>query len=214
MPERVKVEGDYFHGVIPAGSIYIGRPAPGFSRSRWANPFAVGSLVEDPDRGDLPPQPHKYRCAEGAALGYAGGERYFYVVRKVRDAADAVALFIRWAQCQRDDETGLTYAESARKELAGKTVACWCPEPGAGEPDLCHGVPLMAMAAGRRMSTPDVTDGNGRTVVKVKRCCNGCGEQIGDVTYDEIRAAMDGQPQSDVRSECPRCTPEIGEGNG
>lgn len=26
----------------------------------------------------------------------------------------------------------------ARAELAGRDLACWCPIPAAGEPDLCH----------------------------------------------------------------------------
>lgn len=38
-----------------------------------------------------------------------------------------------------------------------------------------------------------------------KRCCNGCGERIGDVTTEEIEAAMAGLPLPDVTSECLNC---------
>lgn len=29
MPRRVKVEGDLFHGRVPVGAAYLGRPFPG-----------------------------------------------------------------------------------------------------------------------------------------------------------------------------------------
>lgn len=55
-----------------------------------------------------------------------------------------------------------------------------------------------------RRSTPDrIRDG--RTVITVKRACNGCGELIGDVTDAEVERAIAGLPVEDVRSECPRC---------
>jgi hypothetical protein len=44
-------------------------------------------------------------------------------------------------------------AEAARQDLADRDAACWCPEPAAGEPDLCHGRPLLdAVAAPRATS--------------------------------------------------------------
>ena len=39
--KRVRVEGDLFHGRVPEGAIYVGRPAPGLKGSRWANPYPV-----------------------------------------------------------------------------------------------------------------------------------------------------------------------------
>jgi hypothetical protein len=44
----VKVAGDLFHGRVPDGAIYVGRAAPGFRRSPYANPFPVKAygLVE------------------------------------------------------------------------------------------------------------------------------------------------------------------------
>jgi len=41
-PRRVSVTGDLFHGVVPDGAVYVGRPAPGLPGSEWANPHRVG----------------------------------------------------------------------------------------------------------------------------------------------------------------------------
>jgi hypothetical protein len=47
MTRRVKVTGDYFHGQIPDGAIYVSRQAPRFCRSPYANPFKVGRDAVD-----------------------------------------------------------------------------------------------------------------------------------------------------------------------
>jgi hypothetical protein len=41
VPRRVKVEGDLYHGRVPAGAVYVGRAAPGLPASPFANPFTV-----------------------------------------------------------------------------------------------------------------------------------------------------------------------------
>lgn len=46
----------------------------------------------------------------------------------------------------------------------------------------------------------------GTTRITVKRACNGCGEQIGDVTEAELAAAISGDRLPDVRAE-HGCTP-------
>jgi hypothetical protein len=33
-----------------------------------------------------------------------------------------------------------------RRELAGKSLACWCPLPAEGEPDICHAAVLLDIA--------------------------------------------------------------------
>ncbi|WP_217709104.1 DUF4326 domain-containing protein [Nonomuraea rhodomycinica] len=40
-PRRVRVEGDLYHGRVPAGAAYIGRACPGLKGSPFRNPFAV-----------------------------------------------------------------------------------------------------------------------------------------------------------------------------
>lgn len=39
--QRVRVQGDLFHGRVPEGAVYIGRAAPGLPASPYANPFPV-----------------------------------------------------------------------------------------------------------------------------------------------------------------------------
>lgn len=41
-PQRVKVQGDLFHGVVPAGAVYVGRAAPGLRQSPYRNRHRVG----------------------------------------------------------------------------------------------------------------------------------------------------------------------------
>jgi hypothetical protein len=39
---RVRVAGDLFHGRVPSGAVYVGRPAPGLPGSGYANPHKLG----------------------------------------------------------------------------------------------------------------------------------------------------------------------------
>jgi hypothetical protein len=41
MSRRVKVTGDYFHGQIPDGAVYVSRAAPGLPQSPYANPYSL-----------------------------------------------------------------------------------------------------------------------------------------------------------------------------
>jgi hypothetical protein len=160
--------------------------------SLWGNPFAVGGYVIDNDCG--PPLPWAEQPPAEPLPG----------LRLVRDRADAVALFIRWVPHVRDADSGLTYAELARRDLAGLSLGCWCPPA-----ESCHADPLLALAAGRRMTTPELTLPGGGKRIHVQRCCNGCGQPIGDVTDAEINGAIDGSALPDVRKECPRCAPTL-----
>ena len=57
-----------------------------------------------------------------------------------------------------------------------------------------------------RTRTPDRRNADGSTTFTLQRCCNGCGEVIGDATEAEIDATVAGLPLPDVRGECPTCT--------
>ncbi|WP_157876183.1 hypothetical protein, partial [Peterkaempfera griseoplana] len=46
------------------------------------------------------------------------------------------------------------------------------------------------------------TNPDGSTTLHLKRCCNGCGEQLGDVIDRDIDSRGN---LTDVRGECPRC---------
>jgi hypothetical protein len=50
-PQRVRVLGDLYHGRVPAGAVYVGRPAPGLKGSRYANPFRPGHTAVNPATG-------------------------------------------------------------------------------------------------------------------------------------------------------------------
>ena len=63
------------------------------------------------------------------------------------------------------------------------------------------------MTTTARTNTPDRTNPDGTTTIKLKRACNGCGERLGDITDEEMTAAINGRPLPDVRRECPNCGP-------
>jgi hypothetical protein len=58
-----------------------------------------------------------------------------------------------------------------------------------------------------RSRTPEVANPDGSRLMTVQRCCNGCGEPVGDVTIAEIDIAVDGGELPDVRMECRQCGP-------
>ena len=100
MPDRVRVGGDYFHGRVPAGAVYVGRPAPGLPGSPFHNPFRVGR-----------PAPL------GTVPGPAGP---IIVDTTAVDAAHAVDLYTFLILADPD------YQARARVALYGRDLACWC----------------------------------------------------------------------------------------
>jgi hypothetical protein len=60
-----------------------------------------------------------------------------------------------------------------------------------------------------RADTPDRVNADGSKTISMKRCCNGCGNELGDVTELEVRAAMAGRPLPDARGECVNCSPLV-----
>lgn len=109
VPRRVRVQGDLFHGVVPAGAVYVGRAAPGLRQSRYRNRHRVGK----PCRA----------CGDEA-----------------HTLLEALALY------ERDLYSDDVLLQSARTELSGRDLACWCRLPGPGEPDLCHAAILLLAA--------------------------------------------------------------------
>ena len=95
--------------------------------SRWGNPFTV------------------------PAFAAAGG----------RPAA--VERFRQWLAFEDPDDTNVYIAGAGRydrrwmrdhlAELRGRTLACWCPLPAAGEPDICHAAVLLELANAARGNT-------------------------------------------------------------
>ena len=125
---------------LPEGAVVVSRQS-----KLWGNPFKIGALVEDPESGRIPPQPQLGGMAPGEqGVGNLGGGpdgTYIFEVRFILSAADAVALFIRWAAHVRDQETGLWFKDLARNDLAGRDLACWC-----GPNAACHADVLLELA--------------------------------------------------------------------
>lgn len=104
----------------PEGAVYVGRG------SKWGNPTRV---VYRPDTGGWHAEHDN-----GGGVGTwptADGARQF--------AVDAYHALLRGNP---------KLVEATRTELAGRDLMCWCPTPEFGEPDHCHAVLLLHVAAG------------------------------------------------------------------
>lgn len=126
MAERVQVTGNLYHGVVPDGAVYVGRPTPGLPGSKWANPFKIGKPVP--------------------AVVRLGGHSFTLNTGRAGDTLGAIGGFtppgvghvIVWYQALID---ALELREQIRAELAGRDLACWC-RPSAA----CHVDVLLAVA--------------------------------------------------------------------
>ncbi|MEU6340279.1 DUF4326 domain-containing protein [Streptomyces sp. NPDC046977] len=143
------------------------------------------------------PWANPYYCQSDSAAG-----RYA--------TADALRTYLRARRTEppgwSDPDLDYPSDEQIRAELGGRDLACTCAED---EP--CHGLVLLE-AANPRPNTPDEKHPEGGTRITMKRCCNGCGERIGDVTdWEMLLAVHYAAPLPDVRDECPTCTPTLAE---
>lgn len=121
MPTRVQRTRKAGQPGIPAGAVYVGRP------TRWGNPSRVirsggGWAVE-----------YDHDGKQGGVVGT------FTDVREARRfATDAYREHLK---------AHPELAEVARREFAGRDLACWCPLPQPGEPDHCHAAVLLQAVA-------------------------------------------------------------------
>jgi hypothetical protein len=143
-PRRVRVEGDYFHGQVPSGSVYVGRGAPGLKGSRFANPFRAARGM---------PRAHPLRSYLDAAARLVGGMTAEQLASPDCDLLRpetrriATTAFYYWFREQPD------LIAAAVSELAGVDLACWCPH-AEGEPDWCHAFPLLLRVNGPSVVIP------------------------------------------------------------
>lgn len=110
---------------MPDGAVYVGRPG------RFGNPFFLGRV------GDMRRWTGWY-VGEVGDLGVSHGD----YTTKAEAAARAVDLFRAWLHGRPE------LVEQARRDLAGRDLACWCPLPAPGEPDHCHAAALLSLANG------------------------------------------------------------------
>ncbi len=96
-PQRVKVEGDLFHGRVPEGAVYVGRAAPGLKASEYANPYRIGHRTTDP------------------ATGYE---------TIPLNRSDVVALYAALLVAR--ERTAPQWVAELRAALQGWNLACWC----------------------------------------------------------------------------------------
>jgi hypothetical protein len=117
---------------MPEGAVKVDRS------TRWGNIFWPGQRVISPGAYGAEASPYH----GSLYLGSYGAVPRNYEIRKVRDRADAVHLFRDYV---RHDPSGWPPGE-IRACLGGLSLACWCPLPAEGEPDICHAAVLLALA--------------------------------------------------------------------
>jgi len=107
--------------------------------TRWGNPFRIGQRVLAPGAYGSLASPY-HGCLPAGV--YEFGNRRGYEIRRVRDRADAVDLFRSYV---RADPSGWPPGD-IRLALWALDLACWCPLPAEGEPDICHAAVLLEIA--------------------------------------------------------------------
>lgn len=137
MPERIQLQRRRGWR-LPANAVSVARP------TRWGNMFKAGCLVEEPGpwNGAAAPYPLGLLPPGRYARGGITLQSYECEIRPVRDRADAVALFRAYIKFHDD----LWAPDLICSELGGKSLACWCPLPAEGEPDICHAAVLLEVS--------------------------------------------------------------------
>jgi len=107
---------------MPEGAVYVGRP------SRWGNPFRIGSN-----------QPNVF-VHDGRRVWWEIPRSATALAEARTVAADLFALHVG---PMGNYEYGVDDLADLRRALAGRDLACWCPE---GAP--CHADTLLILANG------------------------------------------------------------------
>lgn len=109
---------------LPPGAVSVARP------TKWGNPFTIAGAVAG---GFASTQ------AEGRGVAVAFFRRWLADL----DPAEHDVYYIGGVGSQPYDRR---WMRDHLAELAGKDLACWCPLPAEGEPDICHAAVLLEMA--------------------------------------------------------------------
>jgi hypothetical protein len=120
MPERIQLRRTAGWR-LPEDAVVVSRP------SRWGNPFRVREqITRDSDLW-----PYIAETVPGGTNGLAS------LAPMTRQ--QAVDLYSSWVIEQ-------PHLMLRLDELAGRDLACWCPLPAEGEPDICHARFLLDLA--------------------------------------------------------------------
>lgn len=101
---------------MPPGAVYVGRS------TRWGNPNRIVPS------GDGWAVAHDHGGTVGTFLTDEAARRF---------ATDAYRHHLN---------SNPELIAAARRELAGRDLACWCPLPEPGETDWCHAAVLLEIA--------------------------------------------------------------------
>jgi hypothetical protein len=97
--------------------------------TRWGNPFDVREFGH-----------------ELAMHVFEDTARGCWSLANIKGLDDPAASAIHEAHCRWLRRIGSNPCETARAELRGKNLACWCALPKRGEPDTCHAAILLRIA--------------------------------------------------------------------
>lgn len=135
---------------LPAGAVSVARP------TKWGNPFVVGkALARVPAAlGDGDWEYEGRISAAGMRHDYFHPDGRVTVCHvRLMTLPEIIETYERALTGNHTPAMGMTGArflkvtvDDVRRELAGKTLACWCPLPTPGEPDLCHAAVLLGIA--------------------------------------------------------------------
>lgn len=152
MPERIQLSRRKGWR-LPPGAVSVARP------TKWGNPFGY---MKDTGLARVPAALSDAEWEYEGRISAAGARHDYHhpdgriTVCHVRYMTRAeVVQCYRWLLLRELPEAmrmtlggwRLPFTvEDARRELAGRSLACWCPLPVPGEPDHCHAAVLLEVA--------------------------------------------------------------------
>jgi len=149
MPERIKLQRTRGWR-LPPGAVSVARP------TRWGNPFKVGeALARVPAAvGDGEWEYEGRISAAGTRHDYFHADGRVTVCHvRLMTAAECVETYRRALTGDYSPAMRMSggrflkvTVDDVRRHLGGKSLACWCPLPAEGQPDICHARVLLDLA--------------------------------------------------------------------
>ena len=124
MPDRIQLKRKRGWR-LPEGAVSVGRP------TKWGNPFTAAGAIET-------------GFARTREQGREVAVEFYRRWILFEDAADSDI----YTTATRTGEYDRRWVRDHLAGLRGRTLACWCPLPADGEPDICHARVLLDLANG------------------------------------------------------------------